>query len=213
MTSQRQGGRRVVVAIAALIVAVVILAISLVHLRTTDRSSAASSDHTTSVGSLADDQLSFRYPSAWRLSTPPGINRMGGPGGGVLGYLSPLVLSDPCQTIADGYACGLPIDHLPPGGLLVVVGSETGVNPPEDAQRLAVDGGTAALIVTRPGDCGQIGGAVGYQLWVPIPAPAGTATTIEPNSYFTFLACAADPVPEELDRQVRDLLASVVVHA
>ena len=213
MSSQQRGGRRVVVAIAAVIVAVVILATYLVHLHTSDRRSAVSSDQTTTVGSLADNQLSFRYPSAWKLSTPPSLKRFGSLGSRTLGFLSPLALRDPCQTTSDGYACDLPIDHLPPKGVLVVIGTESGSGPPDDAERLTVDNQAAALTVTRPGDCNQIGGTIEYRLWVQLPAPAGTPTTIEPTSYVTFQACAADPLPKNLDSQVRDLLKSVIVHA
>jgi hypothetical protein len=148
-----------------------------------------------------DGQLSFEYPSEWKLATWPVQSTFEK----LVTYLSNEPLHDPCRRTANSLACGEPLRRLRAGGVLVewsLVGF-----PDTDRHRLnampggwtSVDGRRAKLAVDLLPVCRGVGAERSLYALVPLSLR---------GNYYALRACLRGPGLVRSERQVRRLLAS-----
>jgi len=142
--------------------------------------------------------LSFDHPSAWKeypfrwageLHSRPMV------------YLSTQPLQDPCSTRGNATACGFPVKHLAPGGVLVTWNAS---NPPAMAlgagPRIQVDGREARRVDTPGGMCRSIGADRTIDVLIP--------TRPLPSTPTEFTACLRGPGLVQEEKSVTELLDS-----
>ena len=161
--------------------------------------SAASTGKAAQLASFRNAFVEFTYPSTWAASEPAA--------GGALHvqpmvYLSVQRTSDPCRTQGATVACGWPIRHLRPGGVLIEWENRgypgwTLASMPGTA--LSIDGRPARRVVSRPGICGTIGADESVQIAVARPLP---------DNWTAVTACLRGPNIEASEDKLAALLAS-----
>ncbi len=143
--------------------------------------------------------LSFSYPVAWRAYTPvlPTVALHFNP----LVYLSTQPVHAPCSTKGNTTACGFPIDHLQPGGVLVTWETNgllaTGVGP---GPQIQVDGHPAARQTKMGGECRTIGADETIDVAI--------ETKPLPSALTYFTACLRGPGLAQAEESVSKLLDS-----
>ena len=142
--------------------------------------------------------LSFRHPVAWTAYPYRGVGELHYR---PLVYLSTQPVHDPCSTHAMVTSCGLPVQRLRPGGVLVVW-QVNGIPAMElgPGARVHVSGHPATRVVTSNGVCEKIGADRTMTVAVE------TSPTPSPLTYFT--ACLRGPNLAQNERRVDALLAS-----
>lgn len=149
--------------------------------------------------SFANSFLSFGYPTAWK----PFVFKITGtlhfdP----MLYVSSQSAHQPCDTTTSTTVCGWPVDHLQPGGTLIVWenrGAPSWSLRTVAGALLRVGGRPAKKIVSRPGQCGSIG--ADETIHVDIKRPL-------PDNWTAFTACLRGPNLGSGEREVSALLAS-----
>jgi len=154
-----------------------------------------------------DQELDFTHPAAW---TPHKYEVVSSFSSAIV-YLSNQPLHQPCtrSRVAAGtmISCGLPLDRLVPGGVLVEWSSNgfpgwTLDRAPGARQQLA--GRPGRLAVERPGGCKDHGAEETITASIPRRSPA--------HNWYQLRACLRGPALDEHDRAVRQLLASTTLY-
>jgi hypothetical protein len=148
--------------------------------------------------SYTDSQLSFTYPADWKAYPQKGSGELHFR---PLVYLSTQPVHDPCSTHGQDTTCGFPVDHLQPGGVLVMwhmngipamaLGAGT---------RMRVGGRPAAQVTTPNGECRRIGADRTIDVAV--------ATSPLPSALTYLTACLRGPNLAQSEDSVNALLAS-----
>ena len=142
--------------------------------------------------------LSFTHPAAWKASSPRTQALHFNP----LVYLSTQPVHAPCTTTGSETACGFPLKHLEPGGVLVSWLYNGG--PPAltlgPGKRIQVGGRPATIVSAAGGICGQVG------------ADRTIDVRIEmrplPSALLELTACLRGPGLAQQEARVNALLAS-----
>lgn len=142
--------------------------------------------------------LSFSYPSAWKASAPSGPTELHF---NPLVYVSTQPVQDACSTSGNTTTCGFPVEHLEPGGVLVVWETNgipaMGLGP---GTRIQVGGRPASFNDAAGGTCHAIGADRTIDV---------TVETSPPPAAFTYLtACLREPGVAANEESVKALLAS-----
>jgi hypothetical protein len=78
----------------------------------------------------------------------------------VAGFYSNVQLGAACHTFANGGSCGLPLDVLPPGAMLISWGNVSGLGitaqPAGEVPNTSIAGLAATITTDKPGACGAI---------------------------------------------------------
>lgn len=137
--------------------------------------------------------VSFRYPAAWHVQRESVRGLHSQP----LAALGSGSVHASCQTTAQGYTCGWPVEQLSAGEMVVLVSSShlaSGVRWP-----MRVGGHGASVLTFRPGGCAEIGGDVTIDASVQL----GKSKTVR------VLACAKSPGVERSRQVAMRLLRSL----
>jgi hypothetical protein len=149
--------------------------------------------------------VTFKYPTAWSPSVWQAPRQMlhFHP----MVFLSTQATHDPCRTSSSAgggtsIACGWPIDHLAPGG--VVVRWENRGSPDASLANfpgtsIDVGGRRAKLSTQRPGSCGGLSADAAISVAIARPME---------SNWTAFEACLRGPNLAAHERQVRALLDS-----
>jgi hypothetical protein len=155
----------------------------------------------TSLTTFRNAYLEFRHPQDWKPLTfriPPTMLHFD-----PMLYLSTQPGHNPCRQAGNVTSCGWPVDHLAPGGVLVMVENEgfPGLMlPKRTGTSLRLDGRPAKRVVTRPGDCRTIGADETVSIEIARPQVADNLTSVT--------ACLRGPNLVDHERELDALLAS-----
>lgn len=143
--------------------------------------------------------LSFAHPAAWVTYAnrwhPPVLHFH------PLVYLSTQPIHSPCSTQGDATACGLPVDHLQPGGVLAFWQfNELPIAGPVKltGRQLRVDGHPAGLQDSADGGCRRIGADRTIEATV----------ELDEDSLISLTACLRGPNLAQSEQSLDALLAS-----
>lgn len=142
---------------------------------------------------FAGGGVSFRYPASWHVQRES-VHGLHAQPIAVLGN-GPVHAS--CQSTAEGFTCGWPVEQLGAGEVVVLVRSShlaSGVRRP-----MKVGGHGVSVVATRPGGCAEIGG----DLTIDASVQLARSTTVH------VLACAKSPGVERSRQVAMRLLRSL----
>ena len=117
-------------------------------------------------------------------------------------YISSQSAHPPCRTVASTTTCGWAVDHLSPGGTLIVWENR---GAPDWSLRSAagnpirIGGRPAKKTVIRPGSCAAIGATETIQVEIQRPLP---------DNWTTFTACLRGPNLRGGEQAVNALLST-----
>ena len=135
------------------------------------------------------DGGTFRYPTAWRLSTYPLVTSFST----LVAFLSNNPLHDPCVRAAGDISCSSPLSRLGPAGVLVtwaVVGFPGQGIDNVPGTHTTIDSRPARLVVKKPvaaATCGLIGASWEVDATVAVSSLHGA------GGLWEMTACLANP--------------------